>query len=58
LTEHGIKQAHVTGQHLLKMIQELKLKFVCIESSPFVRSMQTAAAIAKEIGVTEIFANY
>ena len=58
LTDHGIRQAHETGKHLLKKIQELQAKFVVIESSPFVRSMQTAAAIAKEIGVKEIQANF
>ena len=33
-------------------------KTILIESSPFLRCLQTAAAFAKEIGVTEINTNY
>jgi len=41
----------MTGKFLSKYLKDNNYEMVVIESSPFVRSMQTAAAIAKEIGL-------
>lgn len=43
---------------MLKTLHKLKVGFLVIESSPFLRSLQTAAAIATEIGIDQISVNY
>ena len=58
LTTLGLSQAHVTGQYLRKYFKENGFDKIIIESSPFLRTLETAAAIAKELSVYEIDVNY
>lgn len=58
LTHEGEAQARLTGDHLKKVIKEHKYKFIVIEASPWIRTLQTAAAIAQQIGVPQIRVNY
>ena len=51
LTIHGVQQAVETGKMLAKLLAEKNLEMVVVESSPFLRSLETAAAVAKELGV-------
>ena len=61
LTELGILQAQETGQflkeHLHQKLQIVPEK-VYIESSPYLRALQTAAEAAKILGVEQITINY
>lgn len=58
LTNFGKEQAAETGKHLRNFLQENNFELVVIESSPFLRSMQTAAGIAQSLGVKSIKVNY
>ena len=54
----GVQQAHKCGQYLREYMKSNDYTCVILESSPFLRCMETAAAIAKEIGIDEINVNY
>ena len=58
LTKLGISQAHVCGQYLRKYLERGGYDRMVIEASPFLRCMETAAAIAKELGLPEVDVNY
>ena len=58
LTHLGFSQAQVTGKYLYKLLEEGQYEAIVIETSPFLRTMETAAAIAIELGVPEITVNY
>ena len=64
LTELGLEQAVETGLFLRKYLQEVekeigkKFDSVILESSPFIRSMATAAQIAKPLGINKVKINY
>ena len=56
LSSLGIKQSHITGQYLKKWFEMNEMEFdkIIIESSPFIRTLQTANSIASELGVKQI----
>ena len=58
LTDKGVKQARETGVSLKKFLAEEGYQEVIIECSPFLRTMMTAAHIAKGLGHTKIRVNY
>ena len=58
LTHLGVSQAHVTGQFLRDYLDQNGFERVIIESSPLVRTLETAAAIAHELSFSEININY
>ena len=60
LTPEGFKQATLTGQFLSSYFQQNNMKFdkVIIETSPFIRTMQTAGQIAKAAKLSDITINY
>ena len=59
LTDKGIQQALETGKALKKFLHsDLKVDEVVLECSPFIRTMMTAAGIAKELGLPKIHINY
>lgn len=64
LTRVGLQQASEAGKHFKKRIQEVqnenKITFdeIRVESSPFLRCLQTAANIAKELQIGSIKVNY
>ena len=58
LTKLGVAQAHVCGQNLKKFFATNHFDKIVIESSPFLRTLETAAGIAHELGVNEITTNY
>ena len=60
LTPLGIEQATATGKFLKEFFDSKGWCFdkIIIESSPFLRSMQTAAWVAHELDVSEILINY
>ena len=58
LSNLGVSQAHVTGKWLKEYLRGGQYQRVVIESSPFLRTLETAAAIASEVGVGEITVNY
>ena len=58
LTKLGVSMAHLCGQRLKSNISKRDYKRIIIEVSPFLRCMETAAAIAKEFGINEISVNY
>lgn len=60
LTPLGIQQATATGKYLKEYFEQKGWSFdkIVIESSPFLRSMQTAAWVAHELNVEEIAINY
>ena len=58
LTQLGISQAHICGQHQKAYLKEHGYSHIIIESSPFLRCLETAAAFAKELGITEITTCY
>ena len=60
LTDFGFEQAKLTGKYLREYFNEQGLKFdkVIIETSPFIRTMQTASQIAKELNVPSITLNW
>lgn len=50
LTPLGVTQVEETGIYLKRYIEENKFDEVVIECSPFIRTVQTAAIIAKAVG--------
>ena len=58
LTHLGVSQAHITGQYLKKYLTQGNYEKIVIESSPLLRTLETAAAIAHELGICEITINY
>jgi len=48
----------VTGAWLKEYLRQGKYERVIIESSPLLRTLETAAAIAAELGVGEVTVNY
>ena len=58
LTPKGIKQATQTGQYIKTLIKTEGFEEVIIEASPFIRTMMTAAHIAKTLNIPKIKANY
>ena len=59
LTDKGIKQAYETGLALKKFLYEDQAcSEVILECSPFLRTLMTAAQIAKGIGHAKIRINY
>ena len=50
LTPLGVQQAIETAQFMQKYLEENEYTEVIIESSPFLRSMQTAAELANVLG--------
>ena len=53
-----MSQAHVTGQYLKKYLTQGNYQKIILESSPILRTLETAAAIAHELGINEIRTNY
>ena len=58
MTKRGGEMAQVTGKHLKEWLAEEKFELVVIESSPWLRCLQTASIIAKEIGIEQIRCNF
>ena len=62
LSPKGIEQAKATGRYLKKYFEDNQMTFdhFVIESSPFLRTLQTAAWIASELGSAckQIHVNY
>lgn len=60
LSTRGDKQAAFTGQYLKNYFQQHNMKFdkIVIESSPFIRCIQTANETAVALGVDEVTINY
>ena len=58
LTCLGVSQGHVTGRYLKMWLRNGVYDKITIESSPFLRTLQTAAIIAEELGVEEVKVNY
>ena len=58
LTNLGVSQAHVTGQYLKEYLSRGGYSDIVLESSPLLRTLETAAAIAHELGIGEIRVNY
>lgn len=62
LTPLGLKQASEAGRFLKSYIDKLKIEqtdiSVNVQSSPFVRCLQTAGRICSEISIDEITLNY
>ena len=58
LTPQGFEQAQDTGLHFKKYLAEHGYDSIVIESSPFLRTMQTASIVAKHLGIEKIKINY
>lgn len=58
LTKLGLSQAHMCGKYLRKHLERGNYDHIIIESSPFLRCMETSAAIAKELGKSKVKVNY
>ena len=58
LSNLGVSQAHVTGEYLRTYLAENGIENIIIESSPLLRTLETAAAIAHELKVAQIRINY
>ena len=60
LTEYGFEQGAITGKFLKKYFDGEGLTFdeIIIETSPFIRCMQTAKQIALELNVKTIQINF
>ena len=58
LTPRGIDQAICTGKFFKQYFEENGYTDIVIESSPFLRSLQTASEVAKILGTKEIKINY
>lgn len=58
LTYLGVSQAHVTGQYLKQYLAKGNYERIVLESSPLLRTLETATAIAKELDLQEINVNY
>jgi len=50
----------VTGRYLKQYFEENKLSFdeIVVECSPFIRTIQTASEVARELGVKKLTVNY
>ena len=51
ITVNGIRIAKETGAFLKKELSQHQIDNIIIYSSPFLRTMQTAAIVAKELGI-------
>lgn len=60
LSTRGDRQAAFTGQYLKSYFEKRNMKFdkIVIESSPFLRCLQTANEAAVALGVEEVTINY
>ena len=58
MTKAGAEMAKKTGQHLKQYLYENQFEMAVIESSPWLRCLQTASIIAKEIGLEQIRCNF
>ena len=58
LTPKGIQQATQTGLYIKGVIETEGFEEVILEASPFIRTMMTAAHIAKCLNIPKIKANY
>ena len=58
LTKLGVAQAHVCGKRLRNTLENKAYDRIVIETSPFLRCLETAAAIAKELDISKIRVNY
>lgn len=58
LTPLGIKQAQDTGRFLKEYFEKHDYTDIIIESSPFLRTLQTASTVAKTLGINNIKINY
>ena len=58
LTPVGVQQAAETGKFLADYLKENKYDEVILESSPFIRTLMTAAQIAKALNISQIKVNY
>lgn len=58
LTHLGVSQAHLTGQYLRDFLAGEGYERVVVESSPILRTLETAAAIAQHLDIDEININY
>ena len=58
LTPLGVQQATETGRFFKEYLKTHKFDDIVIECSPFIRTMMTGAAIAKEIGFSQITVNH
>ena len=58
LTPLGITQVEETGHYLKHYVEKHGFEEVVIECSPFIRTVQTAAIIAKAIGKSKVRVQY
>lgn len=60
LSRRGDRQAAFTGKYLKEYFEKHNMKFdkIVIESSPFLRCIQTASEVAVALGVDEVSINY
>lgn len=59
LTERGLNDARLSGDYIRSaFIDKLKFDNVKVFTSPFIRSLQTATQIAKQIGLNEVTISY
>jgi len=58
LTPLGLQQAKETGEYLLGYLKTHKFDEVRLDASPFLRTLMTAAGIAKVLGLPKIFVNH
>ena len=58
ITSNGIRMAQETGEFIKKQMEEKNIEKIKIYSSPFLRSMQTAAQVAKVLGIETIEIEY
>ena len=54
LTPLGLQQAKETGEYLLEYLKIHKFDEVRLDASPFLRTLMTAAGIAKVLGLPKI----
>ena len=58
LTPLGVTQVEETGHFLKRYVEQHGFEEVIIECSPFIRTVQTAAIIAKAIGKSKVRVQY
>jgi broad specificity phosphatase PhoE len=58
LTFEGEAQARMTGDHIKKLLRDYNYEYVVIEASPWIRTLQTAAVIAKQVGIPQVRVNF
>lgn len=58
LTPLGIEQARETGEYLREYLKVHKFDEIKLEASPFLRTLMTAANIAKVLGIERIRVNH